>query len=231
MTMLEEFTNSLLQLLTNKTLLKNSNIVRIHTRKLEENGDLSFPISIKNWYKYLDTIEDFNEIATIFDYMHISDNNLNNQLKDIKEKTREWNINIEKIVVLNNDVHLFLNRPILLKFLSKEVLESKNKFGRNVLFNDNINIQSSKPLNLECDLTALRFNILSEVSQNLANFCTYTPKSEENIVFHVGFSNNKENNHRNIICGPIINEDGVKDVKTTAIQLLKYKIHEMSFFT
>lgn len=219
---LEDFINNLLNLLTNRPLLKCSQIIRIHTRKLEENGDLSFPLSIKNWYNYLDTIEDLNEIITIFDYMQISNSNLDEQLKEIEIKTKDWLIRINKSAIEQNNVILHLNRESVFKLLTTQVLQQKEDYGKCELFKETINVRCCKPISLDCDLTTLRLNILAEVVQNLIHFCAITPKTPETVTISVTLNNNKDTEEKRIICGPIMNEDGVKDAKTTAIQLLKY---------
>ncbi|KAJ8971367.1 hypothetical protein NQ317_016562 [Molorchus minor] len=140
MCILEEFIVNLQELLTG-TKSYDNNIIRKHTRKLEQLGDISFPLNIKNWHNLVDNIRlQDRSVNSIFDCLSHTD--LNMQIEELIEKSRTSHISIVRLSIKDDNVHLFLSRAImLLRTIITEVLFNCEVYGSNEVIGKQINIE------------------------------------------------------------------------------------------
>ncbi|KAJ8932279.1 hypothetical protein NQ314_014771 [Rhamnusium bicolor] len=128
MCVLEYFTLNLQELLCG-TRCDDGNIIRKHSRKLEQLGEISFPLNIKNWYNFINRNNLGKDMVTIFDY-NLSGIEINTQIDELKEKSKIWQISIKRVMINDNDAHLFLERSSdLFEAVITEVLNNNTKYG------------------------------------------------------------------------------------------------------
>lgn len=211
MTALEEFVLNLQEFLISVNQ-KDHNVIRKHTKRINELGDVSFPLNISNWYQYIGVELKKDVITSIFQYKYpqLDSQSVVNQLI---EKSLQWTIGIKAITFKNSDVHLYLNRSsTLYQYVITNVLHLNNKYGSCSIINNKVHLET-KPnienINLnEIDLSTFRLILLKDVATNLINFTT---SDSAKYVHSIQFvTNHREDGCKNILCGPIINEKGVK---------------------
>lgn len=202
----------------------NSNIVRVHTRKLDTFGDLSFPQSPKNWIQYVDNNE-YTNSASIFDCFCSKDL--------LMERSKNWPLTISNITFDSNDsnVILRLNRNKTFQVALNSALSLKSKYGAGCLPpNKNVHIA---PIKSQIDfkkmsLSQLKLYFLQIVAERMLLFAksdnTNTNISEivanDNIVT-VEILLSQDRNKNIVLCGPVLNEKGSKEISTTADKLFR----------
>lgn len=194
------------------------NIVRVHTRKLQEFGDLSFPLDTKSWFKFLDKTHVENR-RSIFECLLSKD--------EFQERSKEWVLSVENILVNAENVVVRLDRQKTFTVVINAVLKDTVRYGaENVGLNKKVYIPENKVDFTKINLTDLKVYILQKIVINILQFANYNIikncENNEN-VFTIKFSPNVavQKNTCVITCGPILNEHGTKDVTTTAEQLYK----------
>ncbi|CAH1114482.1 unnamed protein product [Psylliodes chrysocephalus] len=227
MTALEEFVLNLQEFLISVNQ-KDHNVIRKHTKRINELGDVSFPLNISNWYQYIGVELKKDVITSIFQYKYpqLDSQSVVNQLI---EKSLQWTIGIKAITFKNSDVHLYLNRSsTLYQYVITNVLHLNNKYGSCSIINNKVHLET-KPnienINLnEIDLSTFRLILLKDVATNLINFTT---SDSAKYVHSIQFvTNHREDGCKNILCGPIINEKGVKS-SFTAQELYQKRSSDM----
>lgn len=199
----------------------NSNIVRIHTRKLDTFGDLSFPQSVKNWIQYVDN-EKYTNADSIFDCFCSKDS--------LIERSKTWSLIISSITFDSNDsnVILNLNRNKTFKVALNSTLSLKSKYGaRCVWSNKNVHIAPFKgPTDFkEMSLSLLKLYFLQIVAERTLQFAkfdnasTNINKTVDNVTVEISL--NQDKNKNIVLCGPVLNEKGSKNISTTADKLFR----------
>lgn len=220
---LESYILSLLEFLTG-TKENDVTIIRRHSRKLEQLGEISFPLSIKNWYHLIQSDKiNRNNIDNILQY-NVRDNELSGQIVELKERCKCYEINIDNVEIKENDVHLYLRRTSsLYKTVITDVLHKNNMYGSNYIFKTKIltkcdcNIENNEFT--EIDLSTLRMLELKNVA---ANFLAFTSKNTNELGPQIKFTLNSSNKcQESVLCGPVLNGKGVKESKTTAQELFE----------
>lgn len=221
MCLLLNFVEELEQYLTGT---KNSvkNIIRKHTKKLDNLGDVSFPLSITNWAHFIDKKQLENpESATIFDYL-CPETSLDQQIDQLVKKTQNWTLKIERIKVIEDDIHLYLNKEYTFNLCIRSVQEMEKAYGfQDKVCESNIKVQCD---NTETDLskislTDLRLQILQKVASNFVNKLIETHNELE--VQKIMITTKSCKGHTNIVCGAVLNENNKKDLSTTASDLFQ----------
>lgn len=104
---------------------KISTLIRIHSEKLSQCGDVSFPSKTEIWLNYFpESNRELNEAA----FQMASDNVEVAQRE--KEKfllvAKEWQYPVEKLFIRQERIHLQLQRHVIVKRLVPQVLISDN---------------------------------------------------------------------------------------------------------
>lgn len=195
------------------------NIIRVHTRKLQQLGDLSFPLSTKSWFRFIDKncLENKSSIFSC----HMCQN-------ELQEKSKQWPLNIENIVIKEGNAIIYLSRKNVFNVVIKTVMEQTNNFGsENVNSNKSVYIPHSTIDFTKAHLTELKVHLLEQVTTNILLFtkhsiCRNTVENNRNLLaLSLASHENSERNASHIKCGPVLNEHGSKDLSTTAEQLYK----------
>lgn len=212
MSLNEDFLCPLFKFLTNGVFNINHNILKIHSRKLEENGDVSFPLNFQIWKKILKTEENCN---TILDYLFTCNKRYQNvSCKDILLKeSKNWPICLENCIFKDNAI-LFLQRAVVFKLGIQRVLKEGHKFGSS---HSDLKIAiEMDDIGTEMNLSELRMKILREVTGNLVNFiigdCNNSKeckKQEITDVRTLRFTL-KSNNLNTTYCGPVLDSKNSK---------------------
>ncbi|KAJ8921744.1 hypothetical protein NQ315_010654 [Exocentrus adspersus] len=229
---LEEYISNLLNTLTDTK--DNITIIRRHSRKLEQLGDISFPLDIKNWYHLIDRHCVDNNVVNIFQYKVVGNGDISSYIRELKRKCKDFHMDIQDIIVKGNDVHIYLNRSTLLyRSTITDVLTKCGSYGSCNIFNTRIDVECDcntmeKSL-FELDLSTLRLLELKDVALNFLDFTTEKGESN-NTSFEVIFTSNSSRKCKNakpILCGPVLNEKGVKEVNITMQQLCDKRTIDM----
>jgi hypothetical protein len=199
----------------------SGNIIRKHSKKLDQLGDISFPLNIKNWIQIVDKPK-FNRDGehNIFDLLSPG-KELNAHLESLIEKSKSWCLTIKKCEVKNNDVHLYLNRPAVITLCITTVLQESN-YGLPKYFQERIAITVDDSLHCDSEnmsLTQLRVHTIQSVASNIIN-CLTDSSLEANYNVKIKLNSNEQEKNV-LVCGSVLNEAGIKDAKTTAIELHK----------
>ncbi|KAM7348910.1 uncharacterized protein ACRADG_008073 isoform 1-T1 [Cochliomyia hominivorax] len=103
---------------------KISTLVRIHSEKLFQLGDVSFPCKTEIWLNYFpETKRQLNESA----FEISNDDKL--ELKKFLDVANKWPFPVERLVVRQERIHLHLQRYVIVRRLVPEVLKN-NKYGQ-----------------------------------------------------------------------------------------------------
>jgi hypothetical protein len=205
----------------------SGNIIRKHSKKLDQLGDISFPLNIKNWTQIVDKPK-FNRDGehNIFDLLSPG-KELNAHLESLIEKSKSWCLTIKKCEVKNNDVHLYLNRPAVITLCITTVLQEGN-YGLPKYFQERIAITVDDSLHCDSEnmsLTQLRVHTIQSVASNIIN-CLSDSSLEANYNVKIKLNSNEQEKNV-LVCGSVLNEAGIKDAKTTAIELHKKRALDM----
>ncbi|XP_050508839.1 uncharacterized protein LOC126886040 isoform X2 [Diabrotica virgifera virgifera] len=227
MKILTDFTQNLLDFLVEQQYEHSQNIIRTHTKKLNELGDLSFPTNTKNWYQFIDVIKEESVKSVNIVKFEISETTRELVTEQLLQKSSSWPIEINKIVFKKADAHIHLKRsPVLYKTVIKHVLMQDSQYGSCPIMSNNFNVGFS--VNIEdsniVNLTTLRMMILKEVAENFIKYNTMeSPRNTYNLHF---VANAVDNENINILCGPVLNERCIKS-NLTAKELYEKRASDM----
>ncbi|CAH1175761.1 unnamed protein product [Phaedon cochleariae] len=225
MTILENFIY-----LLQKFLITNSEndhkIIRKHTKRLQQSGDISFPLDIRNWYHLLDKQLLNDGMVNIFDY-GMPGIDVDKQIIQLKEESTNWSIHIDKIVVENNEAFLFLERSQeLLRNVIEQVIECGHSYSSSKVIERTICLQTHPIIedHTEVDLSVLRLHLVKEVAKNFINKSTREIPEGSSVV-HL-LLNPIDDCTVNVLCGPVLNDKGVKS-STAAKDLYRTRSDDM----
>lgn len=192
------------------------NIIRKHSKNLSILGDVSFPIKLNNWYNLVNT-KTSEDDTTIFDYKN-KDLNLEEHCSELQKKSLKWSLKINKILIISPNAYVFLERSFMSDVL-QEVLDSTSEYGIAKCLNKCYTLKIGYQENiLKKDLTFLRLSVLSNTGNNFIKKFTISetdnPEIEKEITLNKSFSDGS------VLCGPVLNENGLKS-STTADELYK----------
>lgn len=222
MCLLKGFVEELYKYVSGSENINDSNIIRIHTRKLEQLGDISFPSDAKSWSSHISS-------------KHICKDSVvdpsPNMLQNMIDISSNWPLTISNAVVDDkNNVLLYLDRQNIYSKIFSLVLKSNNQYGsQNIGCNRNIYVRSfSETANInDFDLSNLKIYLLQKVIIRLLNFTNYNVVDSETLdpstVLEFVLNNAKSNSSKvvYILCGPVLNTQGSKDILTTANQFFE----------
>ncbi|CAG9859013.1 unnamed protein product [Phyllotreta striolata] len=218
---LEEFISNIQEFLTGPNCVQH-NLIRRHTKKLNELGDVSFPLNINNWYQYIDsTAGSKSDVSSIIHYNHPhSDDEV---AKRLIEDSSKWTIEVKEVIYRNNDAHVFIKRSSnLYRAVIKQVLDLNDKFGSSDLFKNNVKLKIIPDVDesntQQLDLSTLRIILLKDIATNFIQLTTSDNTEGESLIYLV---KNSIDNSKCILCGPVINEKGTKSSYTTSELYLK----------
>lgn len=219
---LNECINNLYKIITDEIPTDDETLIKMHTKYLEELGDVSFPVPMKNWYHLVRKPSE-NEADTIFNYK-LKEDDVDLALQRIIAQLSPFSAKIRTYKVIKTSVHLFLERPLLFSYGIRRVLADGDKFGKWLLFSKCIRLDTETIRDVEeADLTTLRQHILKCTIENLLELTANTESKE--IIF-INLSQNAKSSP-NILCGPVVNDKGVKDVTHKAADFFDKRISDM----
>ncbi|XP_030762211.1 DALR anticodon-binding domain-containing protein 3 [Sitophilus oryzae] len=226
MSFLDECVKHLYITLTGIEPATNQTHVKIHSRYFERLGDLSFPLLWKNW---LSVIKDkpAHDQETILNYKlkQTENDQAFSKIIDILKNL----VKVEKIEIIDNHAHIFLDRFFVYKSNMKDLFNENRPHGKYELFNKHIeleideNIEQNDINNL--NLSLLRLYILKSVTANLLKLTTSEKVSGNATTIYLSL--NRKNKNPHITCGPVINKNGVKDMEYLASDLFKRRAIDM----
>lgn len=190
------------------------NIVRVHSRKLEVLGDLSFPADKQSWCRLVSG-SSAEASDSIFGYLVSKD--------EFEKESRGWPLKLESVTLKEGNVVVRLNRKNAFKVVVGKVLDSKSEFGSEDVGRSKTVHVSQHTYSPNMNLTDLKVYLAETVTKNLLSFTNHkvTDRFTSNLGLTLEFSCSSANrtNNRKIICGPVLNDNHVKDLCTTAEQL------------
>lgn len=224
MTLIEEFISELHYYLTGGKAVYG-NIIRTHSKRLREHGDVSFPLKISSWVQVVDPTRISEDTETIFDVFYPR-KSLQCQIHELIADSQNWSLEVTKHATRNDDLHLYLHVGKTISACFNTVFNDLSNYGfEPKQFRQKIRIErdSSETDYSKINLTELRSIIIQTVVSNINNKVCFDSKNliDKEITIKLTQKNNRKGSNE-IVCGPILNENGVKDTKTTAQALLKY---------
>ncbi|KAL3274060.1 hypothetical protein HHI36_015479 [Cryptolaemus montrouzieri] len=210
-----------------------SNIIRIHSKKLETLGEISFPLNIKNWYRLIDI--KVHNAKTILEYAssdvpeQLGESNNAMNIEKLRKESEKWFIKLNRASLDKDSVHIYLERSISFKETIKQSLKLGQEYGavhRICRLKADINIEEYSDINTnEMTLTNLRMLILQKVIKNLTQFqLNCNNKTEKLVSFNLSVQKRNENEY---LCGSVVDTNGTKDVSTLAGDLYKKRATDM----
>ncbi|CAG9765919.1 unnamed protein product [Ceutorhynchus assimilis] len=220
---LHQLINNIYDTLIGKIPGDDETLVKMHTRHLEELGELSFPLPMKNWYNLAGNLIDNQQSVTIFS-CEMQEDDIDTALVKFKSSFND-KTKIRICKVIRTSVHLFLERPSLFNCGIRIALNEADSYGKWAIFSKCIKIDTNLDIsNVEdLDLTTLRLSI---IKKTLDNFLELTTDMQSNEILHVNLSHNSGHNN-NILCGPVTNNQGTKDTTNKAIDIFNKRISDM----
>lgn len=197
----------------------NQTIIKLHTKFLEELGDVSFPLLRKSWLSILPANHD-NREESILKYK-LCEDDVENSLNRLKILLKDL-IQINSLKLINNHVHIFLQRSFIFANHLSYILNLNELYGIYNFFNYNIQLISEEIIDNSdlsiSNLSLLRVSILKKVADNLIKLATASSQHNDKNIY-IGL--HKKQNSPFLTVGPVMNEKGVKNNTNSAIDLIK----------
>lgn len=178
MSLIQEFFNSLIRNLIGDNNFNdaNQNVVKQHTDKLIQNGDIGFPLLTKAW---LSVVRD----ATIMDTEKIFDDADTDFKDQLIKRSEQWPLQIEKILCSPDRCVLFIRRrDCFAKVMSNVIVQGKNygKTPKELGAYVAIDIDTSNA----DGLTQYRCTLVKNVLSNLIAYSKYDMAKEagDNVI-------------------------------------------------
>lgn len=175
---------------------------RKHNNKLDSAGDVSFPLNINGWSKFLMPGNKSNIVKYI--------ENKTMDFHELINESKRWtSLKIHRVKVVDNKVCLFLNRSETFKKITKMIFEASDKYGMVNLNFTAVKITTDVDNSNLSDLTNLRIDLIKKVTVNVLKYCGCKIDEGETICL-----TNKSNDcdNKKIVCGVVItNKFGKKN--------------------
>ncbi|KAI4458715.1 dalrd3 protein [Holotrichia oblita] len=220
---IDDFINKLYIYLTGKEN-NSSNIIRVHTRKLQESGELSFPLKIGNWCSLIGK-NDRND--TIFNLLSETEGEDVNKLVTASQS---WSLSVDKCEIIKDNVYIYLNRTSTFKAVIRSIiLDNTKNYGAVLTCKDLKFSVKCDDLNNDSDdikLSELRLKLLTQIAKNIVQFCGGII-CDNDADFNIVFSVKSSKLGGNCLCGAVLNTKGVKEIVTTAKEFYEQRTLDM----
>lgn len=173
---------------------KVSTLIKIHSEKLSQLGDVSFPCTSEIWLKYFPYVNDmFNEEAFQLGCDNVE--LVEREKQKLLNAAKEWLFPIRHIRIRQDRCQLHLQRNVIIQYLIPQVLQNpkygilKKVAGKYVYLNS-LGMQQSE----RQDLTFYRSQLLHSVLQKLLQYSSWhvlenkTNCSNENTTLELNVS-------------------------------------------
>lgn len=205
------------------SFLRGQTIVRQHTEKLAQTGDIGFPTTIQPW---LNAIKNADQLK---DFKQIINENEDEFARKLIEISANWMYPIETVKFLQFRCLLFLNRMKCYSGILKTVLYDDASYGQWHHENDtNYAVQLVKQSS-DNSLVEHRCMLIAKVLKNvlkMSGFQTMPYESDVNLVeilvtharsakranrqTEIELNNNSDTKSKLIICGSVTTRPGLK---------------------
>lgn len=225
---LTELINTLYQLVIGVIPQDEDTLIKKHSRCLEKLGDVSLPLSSKVWLHMIQRSTSRKlEALGLVDPLAFADTNIAPGL--FQESLRGLKAQIRAHKCIKTSAHLFLDRSPLFSYAVKRALTEAGQYGSVKLFNQAIRIATNQSVGDldQADLTTLRLSILKATIENLLKLATSSETRDSVVVALVNNVEASKVSTASILCGPVLNEQGVKDTEHTARDFFEKRITDM----
>lgn len=204
---------------------QDNHVLRTHTKKLDELGEISFPLNIKNWHTAINCKTE--DLSTIFDYVSrknsTSETDLESVINSLKCESENWSLSVNNIRIIKDNVHCYFSRQNAFQKTISDCCNMKQNYGavehcRNIslkIFEE----ENYSPVSSELDLISLRLLTLKKVVQKLTKFKLDSSSDTRNLEIYLTKKRCREND---IVCGDVINDNGKKDSIRSAEELFRF---------
>ncbi|XP_012146990.2 uncharacterized protein LOC100883597 [Megachile rotundata] len=219
---------------------KNFSVIKVNYDNLATNGELYFLPSLKAWKHLLQgTNKCDGKCTTILQhFLHIQGRDTNDKTdKDIAKEALEllissscnWLIKIQRYVLENERVCLFLHRTPLIANSIKLALTSQCNFGRTLSLNKVFSFKSHK--DSESEITTRRLHLIQSVTEKIVKLHggrILDEGSDYKFIFTTKSQGEVEENYEKCVCGVVKNaEKNCKEATLTWEEYINYKIEEL----
>ncbi|ERL95759.1 hypothetical protein D910_01170, partial [Dendroctonus ponderosae] len=229
---LTELINTLYQLVIGVRPQDEDTMIKKHSRCLEKLGDVSLPLSSKVW-RHIIQRSASRELGAPGLVHQFASADIDIALGLFQECLRGLKAQIRTHKCIKTSAHLFLERAPLFNYAVKRALAEAGQYGRVKLFNQVIRIttatttyQTVSDLD-QADLTTLRLSILKATIENLLKLSTKSEPADSVVVALVNNVEASTVSNASILCGPVLNEQGVKDTEHTARDFFQKRVTDM----
>lgn len=148
---------------------KISTLIRIHSEKLKQCGDVSFPSNTEIWLNYFpESNKELNDAAF---QMASNDVNVAQKEKDkFLSAAKEWQYPVEKLFIRQERIHLHLQRHVIIKRMIPQVLTSDNYGQLQKELNKNISLNSLPETANDEDLSFYRSKLMFNTLRKLLKY-------------------------------------------------------------
>ncbi|KAI8116703.1 hypothetical protein FF38_09941 [Lucilia cuprina] len=161
---------------------KMSTLIRIHSEKLQQSGDVSFPCKTEIWLNYFpDCSRKLNESA--FQLAKVEDEVGEQEKSKFLEAAKEWLFPVAKLVVRQERIHLHLHRSVIVARLVPDVLTSDNYGQLQKVANKKVYLNQLLENCTQDDLSFYRNKLMHNVLQKLLQYSRWhqVDNKEENM--------------------------------------------------
>lgn len=226
MTQIDKLFTQIAKFVLNQTDLsfsRTQTIIRQHTEKLAQSGDIGFPTTIQPWWNTINNPDQLKDLKQIIN------ENEDEFARKLIEISSEWMFPIEMVKFKQFRCLLFLNRIKCYSNILKTVLYDDASYGQWHHTNDTYYAVQMIKQSDDNTLLEHRCVLIAKVLNNLLQFQTNTEKSAENLVeilvtcarrdaagkraerqIKIEFNNNDGTKSRSIIvCGSVYTRPGL----------------------
>lgn len=196
----------------------DNNILKKRTRDLEKLGEFSFSFEKLSfcWNKGIEC----------------NYSNETEMLELIIKESEKWPLQVSKYAIINNNLHLYVDRILCYKEVIKQTLDEKQNYGSHKinLPRDIIVLTDIKESNLnELNLSQLRILLLEEVVLRLIEFNFCKNKTQDKVFIRLSLNPNKTSDETHIICGPVSSTKNGCKCDISATEYYRYGFSKKSF--
>ncbi|CAH0399679.1 unnamed protein product [Chilo suppressalis] len=217
---LDGFCDEIYHFLIGKSKLHKGLLVKKHSENLQQHGDFSFPNTIKSWHQYLERSGCSQDSATtLLKY-------LQKENADLVNESKLWHLELIKVKLEKDRVHLFLNRPKSIYIGLREAININRIIAPLIKHNSSCIYCDINSEDSDC-LTMLRLKYLAVTIEKLYSIFNRERECWPNIFITTKSSQKKESTH-SILCGAVLNTaTGGKETNIKADDYIRMRQNEM----
>ncbi|XP_043267988.1 DALR anticodon-binding domain-containing protein 3 [Venturia canescens] len=224
-------------------LITGKTNIKVNNENLSRNGEISFPLNLLAWRDYIKNKTTFESCSNILEYYLHKKNcdtvglTLQNIIKKATESliitSRSWCIDIDRCLMHNDRICLFVNKKKTLEFAIKNAVRLGKDYGKKESTEKTVCLKINE--DRDSDLTTGRLKLIKEASERvleLKGFKIVESQADFQYLLTTKSQGQLENGFSHCICGVVKNRDtNTKEIHLSWSEYVNAKIEELTSFS